>query len=265
MSVNVDVDEVTVKAEPVSPVSYEEEHETIDINNNCEDTTSTKQKRKFSDTTESEPIKDEYSPKTPKQRSPISKPAIDVSNGYIEVLQRIFPYQSRAILELIMRSSENDIVKAIESLVPDTKNYPPYPSVVSVRSFGTPFTPYPRSQEDEGRRSAFSPITKNGLYIGNSHKNNVHSLSAFQPVHPYSRTDVNPAPIPEHFKLPIHAPPYGYNRHASAALLSLSNAKHMPVTSEQGGMFCNHCGFGINGGDKFCSECGKLLFSPQTQ
>lgn len=247
-----------VKSEPKSPVSFEREA-VVDLNNNCE-SSPTKQKRKLSDTAEDEPSTDEYGPKSPKQRSPISKVA-DVPEESIEILQRIFPHQSRAILELIMRSSDNDLVRAIESLVPDGNARQHYPTVVSVRGYGGPFVPF-SGQEDDGRRSAFSPIGKNGLYLSNSHKKGSRSLSAFQPVHSYTRTDVTPSPsVQEHFKMPPHVHPYGYNRHASTALLSLSNAKHVPVTSSHGGKFCDDCGFGIKGGDKFCSECGKKLQS----
>lgn len=243
-----------VKSEPKSPVSFETE--AVDLNNNS---ASSPTRRKFSETAEDEPASmDKYAPKSPKRRSPLGKVA-NVPEELIDILQRIFPHQSRAILELIMRSSENDLVRAIESLVPDANHQQRYPTVISVRGNGGPFFPF-SGQEDDGRRSAFSPIGKNGLYLSNSHKKGVRSLSAFQPVHPYSRTDINP-PVQEHFKIPPHVHPYGFNRHASTALLSLSNTKHVPVTSEYGGKFCDDCGFGVKSGDKFCSECGKKLQS----
>ncbi|XP_031567321.1 doublesex- and mab-3-related transcription factor A2-like [Actinia tenebrosa] len=255
---SINVHEVKVKSEPKSPGSFE--RETVDLNNNC-DSSLTKQKRRFSETTtEDEPSTNKYSRISPKQRSPVSSKVADVPEESIEILQRIFPHQSRAILELIMRSSENDLVRAIESLIPDGSTHHPYPTVVSVRGYGRQIVPYPPT-EDNGRRSAFSPIGKNGLYLTNSQKKGARSLSAFHPVHPYTRPDATPAPVQEHFKIPSpHIHPYGYNRHASTALLSLSSAKHVPVTPEQG-KFCDVCGFGVNGGDKFCSECGKKLQS----
>lgn len=162
-----------------------------------------------------------------------------------------------------MRSSDNDVAKAIESLVPEGKNNQlpgTFPTVVSVRGLSAPYNYGPYRHEEEGRKSAFSPITKNGVYV----KKNGGPISAFQPIHqPYTRSEVSPT-YTEHFKYPAIQSPQ-YNRNATAALLSLSSAKHMHVQGEQRPtMHCSHCGFKINLGDKFCSECGKCLLTKES-
>lgn len=247
-----------VKTEPPSP--HEDDHETnpTDHNNNDE-TPVTSNKRAFSDMNADEPSHTESQPKTSRTRSPVSK----INDSSIDMLQRIFPQQSRAVLELIMRSSDNDVVKAIESLIPDGINHSSNPpSVVSIQSFASPYGTY-NSHPEERHKSAFSPITKNGVCL----KKSGGQVSAFQPIHqPYSRAEVSPtaAIYPDHFNYPVAVKSPQYARHASAALLSLSSSKHMHIQGEQRPtIHCSHCGFKINIGDKFCSECGKCLLTKE--
>jgi len=199
----------------------------------------------------------ENSPKAPRSLSPVRD--IATFQTSLELLQRIFPQQSRAMLELILRSSEEDVVKAIESLLPETN-----PRILSgplgIRSVPTqqPNLPYGPAS------SAFSPIAKNHVFF----KPGTYSPHApYPPLSPRSPTahipsafqiaegcspELSPS-IKERFCFPVggYLP---YKRPASAALLSM--------TSQQGSVtnkFCVNCGFNLKPGDKFCSDCGKSL------
>lgn len=255
---NVPFEKVRVKAEPKSPKEYDRDSSSVVDRNNNENVSSERKKRSFSDINDNEPNNDEQLPKTPRARSPISKPT-DVSSSSIDLLQRIFPHQSRAVLELIMRSSGNDVVKAIESLIPDEagRNFSPtFP--VSARNLATSYAGH--NSKDDGRKSAFSPIAKSGNCVKTRNINNPQ-LSPFQPVHQtYACPDVSPTYL-EHFKYPVlQGTTYNYNSHVSSPLLSLSNAKPVQVEGEvRPSLHCANCGFKINLSDRFCSECGKCL------
>lgn len=217
----------------------------------------------------------ENSPKAPCSVSPVRDSATFKMS--LELLQRIFPQQSRGILELILRASDEDVVKSIESLLPE--NNP--------RGFGVPFgfrglSPQHSNlslfQCDSRAKSAFSPITKNHLYFKPSaypthapyphvspkspsaHASyphvspkspTAHAPSAFQSVEGCG-PELSPS-MKERFYYPIggYLP---YNRPASAALLSLTAQRR-----NSGSRFCVHCGFTVKTGDKFCCECGKSL------
>lgn len=246
-------DGLRVKTEPQSP--HDTDHETIPTdNNNNVDKPIIKLNKRILDTNDDEQSQSDKHRKTSRSRSPVSK----INDRSIDMLQRIFPQQSRAVLELIMRSSENDVVKAIESLIPEGSHHVGnvnFPTMVNVRSVAAPYEAY--SQLEERHKSAFSPITKNGVCL----KKAEGPVSAFQPIRQqYNRPQVSPTSIyQDHFKYPAH-----YNRHASTALLSLSSAKHIHIQGEhRPTMHCSHCCFKINLGDKFCSECGKCLLTKE--
>lgn len=243
--------EVKVKEEPVSPVSFEEEQFS-----DCEEN----RKRSASDE-EKEP---EYErPKVPRL-SPHRKET-ETFKSSLELLQRIFPHQSRAILELILGACEEDVVKAIESLLPEN-NPRPFTLPLPLRSYGSGSL----LSCDGSSKSAFSPIAKSPPFIypgplpaqAQSLKSpsdkSPGTPSAFQPVHSScSPPELSPS-MADRFQFPVVAG-YFFNRPGSSALLSLNSAQQRTGTLPPGSKFCRHCGFSSKAGDKFCSECGKQL------
>ena len=250
-TLQVHVCDVKIKTEPTSPVSFEEDNSTSDSS----------RKRSASEMSEGE-MSSESSPQLRQVFSPLKEDQAFKSS--MELLQRIFPQQSRAILELILKASEEDVVRAIESLLPENNNNNTIlSSLVSSRA------PFVAGSET---KSAFSPIAKSGPYLhpGNlpahgpcirsPNEKSPRTPSAFQPVHTYSPNEISPS-IPDRFHFPAVSR-YFYTHPATTALLSL-NAVQQPNTSPQGppqgSKYCAHCGFGIKTGDKFCCECGKCL------
>lgn len=234
----------------MSPVSFEEERFS-DAEEN--------RKRSASDE-EKEP---EYErPKVPRL-SPHRKET-ETFKSSLELLQRIFPHQSRAILELILGACEEDVVKAIESLLPE--NSPrPFTLPLPLRGYG----PGPLISCDGSSKSAFSPIAKSPPYVypgplsaqAQSLKSpsdkSPGTPSAFQPVHSCSPPELSPS-MTDRFQFPVVAG-YFFNRPGTTALLPLNSAQQRTGASHPGSKFCRHCGFSSKAGDKFCSECGKSL------
>ena len=247
--------DLKIKEEPVSPVSFEE--------NRFSDSEEQNRKRSFSEG-EKEREQEPERPKVPRL-SPHRKET-ETFRSSLELLQRIFPHQSRAILELILGACEEDIVKAIESLLPE--NSPrPFSFPLSVRGFGSG-TLIPC---DSGSKSAFSPIAKSPSYahpgtlplqspsLKSPSEKSPGTPSAFQPVHPCSPAELSPS-LPERFQFPVMAG-YFFNRPtAPSALNILLDSPHQRTGSAPpSSRFCRHCGFSSKVGDKFCSECGKAL------
>ena len=185
----------------------------------------------------------------------------------LELLQRIFPQQSRAILELILGACEEDVVKAIESLLPEN-NLRPFSFPLSVRSFGSGSL----ISCDGSSKSAFSPIAKSPPYVypgtlsaqsqslKSPSEKSPGTPSAFQPVHSAcSPPELSPS-LSERFQFPVVAG-YFFNRPAPSGLsLPLSSSQQKTSTAAPpSSKFCRHCGFSSKMGDKFCSECGKAL------
>ena len=182
----------------------------------------------------------------------------------LELLQRIFPHQSRAILELILGACEVDVVRAIESLLPEN-NPRTFTSPLALRSYRSG----PLMSCDGNPKSAFSPIAKSPSYLHPgtflAHAQHVKSpsdkspsaSSAFQPVHAYSPSDLSPS-VSDRFQFPVVAG-YFFNRPASSALLSLNSSQQKTGTAAPSCKFCAHCGYASKVGDKFCSECGKTV------
>nr|AFV47368.1 DMRT D [Nematostella vectensis] len=248
--------EVKIKVEPISE---------CDQNNNLEKDHEQQpnRKRSFSD---SEP---EYSPRVSESHSPVPKKAV-ISESNLVVLQRIFPHQSRAVLELSLRASGNDLVKAIESLTPDeNNNLRPFPCLFPARGHGV--HPLPPS-DTEGAKSAFSTIAKSGTfihprvmkpkehYIKSPTSKSPPSKSAFHPHPGYAAHPIASPTMREHFHFPsVPSHGYVYNRSATAALLSLSNAQQRGGAPPVEPAICVECGFVARPEDKFCSECGKRM------
>lgn len=183
----------------------------------------------------------------------------------LQLLQRIFPQQSKAILELILGACEEDVVKAIESLLPEN-NPRPFSFPLSARSFGSGSL----ISCDGSTKSAFSPVAKSPSFVyPGSIPAQSQSLkcpsekspgtpSAFQPVHSCSPPELSPL-MSERFQFPVVAG-YFFNRPPPSALsLSLSSQQQRTGTGPASAKFCRHCGFSSKLGDKFCSECGKAL------
>lgn len=245
-----DAYEVKIKEEPVSPVSFEEE-QFSDAEEN--------RKRSASD----EDKGPEYvHPKVPRL-SPHRKET-ETFKSSLELLQRIFPHQSKAILELILGACEEDVVKAIESLLPEN-NPRPFPLPIPLRGYGSS----PLISRDGSTKSAFSPIAKSPPYVypgplpaqGQSLKSpcdkSPGTPSAFQPIHSCSPPELSPS-MADRFQFPVVAG-YFFNRPGSSTLLSLNSAQQRNGPPQPGSKFCGHCGYSSKVGDKFCSECGKSL------
>ena len=247
--------DLKIKEEPVSPVSFEE--------NRFSDSEEQNRKRSSSDG-EREREQEPERPKVPRL-SPHRKET-ETFRSSLELLQRIFPNQSRAILELILGACEEDIVKAIESLLPEN-SLRPFSFPLSVRGFGSG-TLIPC---DSSSKSAFSPIAKSPSYaypgslplqspsLKSPSEKSPGTPSAFQPVHPCSPAELSPS-LPERFQFPVMAG-YFFNRPtAPSALNILLDSPHQRTGSAPpSSRFCRHCGFSSKVGDKFCSECGKAL------
>lgn len=247
--------DLKIKEEPVSPVSFEE--------NRFSDSEEQNRKRSSSEG-EREREQEPERPKVPRL-SPHRKET-ETFRSSLELLQRIFPHQSRAILELILGACEEDIVKAIESLLPEN-SLRPFSFPLSVRGFGSG-TLIPC---DSGSKSAFSPIAKSPSYaypgtlplqspsLKSPSEKSPGTSSAFQPVHPCSPAELSPS-LPERFQFPVMAG-YFFNRPtAPSALNMLLDSPHQRTGSAPpSSRFCRHCGFPSKVGDKFCSECGKAL------
>ena len=248
--------DLKIKEEPVSPVSFEE-------NRFSDSEEQNRRKRSFSEG-EKEREQEPERPKVPRL-SPHRKET-ETFRSSLELLQRIFPHQSRAILELILGACEEDIVKAIESLLPEN-SLRPFSFPLSVRGFGSG-TLIPC---DSGSKSAFSPIAKSPSYaypgtlplqspsLKSPSEKSPGTPSAFQPVHPCSPAELSPS-LPERFQFPVMAG-YFFNRPtAPSALNILLDSPHQRTGSAPpSSRFCRHCGFSSKVGDKFCSECGKAL------
>ena len=242
--------EVKIKEEPVSPASFEEEGFS-DAEEN--------RKRSSSD--------DEKGPEYVRAQVPRPSPhrkETETFKSSLELLQRIFPHQSKAILELILGACEEDVVKAIESLLPEN-NPRPFPLPMPLRGYRSG----PLISCDGSTKSAFSPITKSPPYVypgplpaqAQSLKSpcdkSPGTPSAFQPIHSCSPPEHSPS-MAERFQFPVVAG-YFFNRPGSSALLPLNSAQQRNGPPPPGSKFCGHCGFSSKVGDKFCSECGKLL------
>ena len=246
--------EVKIKEERMSP----ETCESADLDS--PDTVQKKRSiRETSDGEDEDSL--ENSPKAPRNLSPVRD--IATFKMSLELLQRIFPQQRRGILELILRASDEDVVKSIESLLPET----------NPRIFGGPFglrglssqqPNLPLIQCDGRAKSAFSPIAKNHLFFKpgtypahapyphpSPESPTARAPSAFQTVEGCS-PELSPS-MKERFCYPVggYLP---YNRPASAALLSLTTQQQNTAHR-----FCVQCGFTVKSGDKFCCECGKSL------
>jgi len=247
--------DIKVKEEPVSPtISFEEER--------FSDTEEISRKRSSSD--EEREKKPEYErPKVPRL-SPHRKET-ETFRSSLELLQRIFPHQSRAILELILGACEEDVVKAIESLLPEN-NPRPFSLPLSVRSFGSGSL----ISCDGNSKSAFSPITKSPSYVyprplsaqsqslKSPSEKSSGTPSAFQPVQSCSPPELSPS-MSERFQFPVVAG-YFFNRPPPSALsLPLNSPQQRTGAAPPGAKFCRHCGYASKVGDKFCSECGKAL------
>lgn len=240
--------EVKIKQERMSPDACETANMYLTEN----------RKRSFRDSSDDEDDDSTgSSPKAPRSSSPVRD-----SNTFkmsLEVLQRIFPQQSRGILELILRASEEDVVKSIESLLPETnpKGFAPF----GLKGLSPPHPPL--IQCENRAKSAFSPIAKNHLYfkpgtfpiqtpfLHPPKSPSALAASGFQSIEGCS-PELSPT-MKERFCYPIGGF-LPYNRPASAALLSLTAQRR-----NSGSKFCVHCGFTVNSGDKFCCECGKSL------
>ncbi|XP_073249089.1 doublesex- and mab-3-related transcription factor A2-like [Porites lutea] len=247
--------DLKIKEEPVSPVSFEE--------NRFSDSEEQNRKRSSSDG-EKEREQEPERPKVPRL-SPHRKET-ETFRSSLELLQRIFPHQSRAILELILGACEEDIVKAIESLLPEN-SLRPFSFPLSARGFGSG-TLIPC---DSSSKSAFSPIAKSPSYaypgtlplqspsLKSPSEKSPGTPSAFQPVHPCSPAELSPS-LPERFQFPVMAG-YFFNRPAAPSALNiLLDSPHQRTGSAPpSSRFCRHCGFSSKVGDKFCSECGKAL------
>lgn len=242
--------EVKIKEEPVSPASFEEERFS-DAEEN--------RKRSSSD--------DEKGPEYVRAKvarlSPHRKET-ETFKSSLELLQRIFPHQSKAILELILGACEEDVVRAIESLLPEN-NPRPFPLPMPLRGYRSG----PLISCDGSTKSAFSPVTKSPPYVypgplpgqAQSLKSpcdkSPGTPSAFQPIHSCSPPEHSPS-MAERFQFPVVAG-YFFNRPGPSALLPLNSAQQRNGPPQPGSKFCGHCGFSSKVGDKFCSECGKLL------
>lgn len=246
----IDANEIRVKEEPVSPISFDEERFS-DAEEN--------RKRSASD---EERGPEHERPKVPRL-SPHRKET-ETFKSSLELLQRIFPHQSRAILELILGACEEDVVKAIESLLPE--NSPrPFTLPLPLRGYGGG----PLISCDGSSKSAFSPIAKSPPYVYPSplpaqaqslkspSDKSPGTPSAFQPVHSCSPPELSPS-MADRFQFPVVAG-YFFNRPGSSALLPFNSAQQRTGVTQTGSKFCRHCGFSSKVGDKFCSECGKSL------
>lgn len=246
--------EVKIKEEPTSPaVSIE--------GGNVSDAEDKAPKRSSEEERDKEP--GNVRPKLPRL-SPQRKETEEFRSS-LELLQRIFPHQSRAILELILGACEEDVVKAIESLLPD-ENARSLPFPLPIRAFGSnSLIGY-----DGSSKSAFSPIAKSPSFIypgplsaqpqplKNPCDKSPNALSAFQPVHSCSPPEVSPS-MPERFQFPVVAG-YFFNRPPSSAFsLPFNSPLQKSGTGLFGSRVCLNCGFSGKVGDKFCSECGKVL------
>ena len=247
---SIDSYEVKIKEEPLSPDSFEKE-QFSDAEEN--------RKRSSSDE-EKEP---EYERRKVPRLSPQRKET-EAFKFSLELLQRIFPDQSRAILELILGACEEDVVKAIESLLPEN-NPSSFSLPLSLRSYGSgSLIPC-----DGSPKSAFSPIAKSPSYVyPGSLAAQAQSLrspsdkspstpSAFQPVHSCSPPERSPS-MADRFQFPVMAG-YFFNRPGTSSLLSLNSAQQRTGAAQPGAKFCRHCGYPSKVGDKFCSDCGKSL------
>lgn len=227
-----------------------------DGNNSSDDTN---RKRSIRETSEKDCDDSvENSPKVPRSLSPIQDVATFQMS--LELLQRIFPQQSRGILELIFRASDEDVVKSIESLLPET-NPRIFSGPLGVRGIPT----QQPSLAFGPAKSAFSPIAKSHLFFKPgaypthapypplpSPKSPASQVpSAFQPVEGCS-PEISPS-MKERFCYPAGGY-LSYNRPASAALLSMTTQQRNATNK-----FCVNCGFTVKSGDKFCSDCGKSL------
>ena len=246
--------DIKIKEEPISPtISFEEE--------SFSDAEEKVRKRSSDEEREREP---EYErPKMPRL-SPHRKET-ETFRSSLELLQRIFPHQSRAILELILGACEEDVVKAIESLLPEN-NPRPFSFPLSVRGFGSGSL----ISCDGGSKSAFSPIAKSPPYVypgtipaqpqslRSPSEKSPGTPSAFQPVHSCSTPELSPS-MPDRFQFPVVAG-YFFNRPPPSALgLSLNSSQQRTGIVPPGSKYCRHCGFSSKVGDKFCSECGKAV------
>ena len=249
--------DIKVKEEPVSPVSFQEER-FLDSEENTRKRSTSEEER------ESEP---EYErPKVPRL-SPHRKET-ETFRSSLELLQRIFPHQSKAILELILGACEEDVAKAIESLLPEN-NPRPFSFPLAIRSFGSGSLLFC----DGSYKSAFSPIVKSPSYAypgtlptqsqspKSPSEKSPGTPSAFQPVHSYSPPEPCPT-MSERFQFPVVAG-YFFNRPppTSALSLPLNSLQQRTGAAPTGSKFCRHCGYSSKVGDKFCSECGKALKS----
>lgn len=251
-SKSVESYEVKIKEEPVSPEDFEKDHSSDAEENH---------KRSS--------IDEDKEPDFERRKVPRLSPHRKETEAFkfsLELLQRIFPDQSRAILELILGACEEDLVKAIESLLPEN-NQRPFSLPLPLRSYGSAsFIPCDGNQA----KSAFSPIAKSPSYmfpgalaaqaqsLKSPNDKSPNTPSAFQPVHSTCSPPERSPSMADRFQFPVVAG-YFFNRPGTSALLSLNPAQQRNGASQPGTRFCRHCGHPSKIGDKFCSDCGKSL------
>ncbi|PFX16452.1 doublesex and mab-3 related transcription factor 3, truncated-like [Stylophora pistillata] len=250
-SKSVESYEVKIKEEPVSPEDFEKDQ--------CSDAEENR-KRSYS--------VEEREPEFERRKVPRLSPQrieTEAFKSSLELLQRIFPDQSKAILELILGACEEDVVKAIESLLPENSQRP-FSLPLSIRSYGsTSFIPC-----DGNPKSAFSPIPKSPSYmfpgalaaqsqsLKSPNEKSPSTPSAFQPVHSTCSPPERSPSMADRFQFPVVAG-YFFNRPSTSSLISLNPAPQRNGAPQLGTRFCRHCGYPSKFGDKFCSDCGKSL------
>lgn len=246
--------DIKIKEEPVSPTI------SLDEKRNSDDE-ETVRKRSSDDEPEREPGYER--PKV--SRLSLPRKETEAFRSSLELLQRIFPHQSKAILELILGTCEEDVVKAIESLLPED-NTRSFSFPLSLRAFGSGSL----VGCDRNSKSAFSPISKPPSYLypgplpapSQTLKNPTDispcTPNAFQRVHSYSPPEVSPS-MSERFQFPV-VPGYYFNRVTPSTFsFPFNSTQQKPRSTSVDSRFCRHCGFSSKVGDKFCSECGKTL------
>lgn len=197
---------------------------------------------------------------------PTSSPSMAVHSSAktgeanLVLLKKVFPHLDHQILIMILKACENDLVRAIESLVQD-KAMKPF----------TPIPPMPHTSPAQrvsmlqhmpfGTAMARPAVLQSGgvpfaaVYPGYVHGIGSHGASS-PGVHQWNR---------------LQKTPYGFHGDKTPWCITLPNqtfcnksafssralaSPELPSKTSEGK--CEDCMKVLNVGDKFCSQCGKM-------
>lgn len=200
----------------------------------------------------------------PTPQSPISEqPSCHPVESNLFLLTKVFPHVEKQILVMILKACENNLIKAIESLahdsamkqctpilprVPNIQHLPPQIPMQRLPMFqalphSPTFTSPPRMLQTSGLQFA-------AFYPGQINPHVTNPLG-FNP-----RVLENPYTIPGN-KSPWWAiPNQPFNK---KPLFSRSLVFPPELSKARVQMNCNECQNVLNIGDRFCSQCGKMI------